>query len=285
MFIVFSAYPKRIVVRWSVVLLIGTEFTAPDSASWFRPPVAHEPAGWPSNLVRQLLYAVGDIHGMDDLLAEIMIMIEADADVYGLPATIIFLGDLVNRGRKTRQVIERLISGPKRADQRWIVLRGNHEQVMLDAVTRDMRFKRWLKMGGRAALESYGGTRKDETPEGARRLIDPAHLAFLSALPLTHVEGGYLFVHAGVLPGLSLDRQDAETLLTIRGRFLNQPHHLPYTVVHGHTPTNGAPLLGPGRIGVDTGAYFTGVLTAVAIGPEPSKRRFLRAETRRGLTA
>jgi serine/threonine protein phosphatase 1 len=266
--------------------LTGTEFRAPDVAGWGRPPVVvYEPAAVSSGLARQLVYAVGDIHGMDDLLAELIVAIEADAAAWGLPATIIFLGDLVNRGSKTRQVIERLMAGSRQAEHRWIVLRGNHEQVMLDAVTREMRFKRWLKMGGRATLESYGGTRKDETPEGACRLINPAHLAFLAGLPLTHVEGEYLFVHAGVHPGVPLDRQEAETLLTIRGRFLSQPHRLPFTVIHGHTPTNGAPLLGPGRIGVDTGAYFTGVLTAVAIGPEPGTRRFLRVGDKRGLTA
>jgi serine/threonine protein phosphatase 1 len=265
--------------------LTGTEVRAVDIAGRIRPPVVHEPTTVSSGLARQLVYAVGDIHGMDDRLADMIGLIEADAALLDLPATIIFLGDLVNRGTKTRQVIERLMAGPRQAEHRWIVLRGNHEQVMLDAVTREMRFKRWLKMGGRATLESYGGTRQDETPEGACRLINSAHLVFLAGLPLTHVEGQYLFVHAGVLPGLSLDRQDAETLLTIRGRFLRQPHRLPYTVIHGHTPTNGAPLLGPGRIGVDTGAYFTGVLTAVAIGPEPSERRFLRVEAKRGSMA
>ena len=249
--------------------MIGSEFRAAEGAGWFSPTAVYKDLAMAPDLAPQLVYAVGDIHGMDDLLADMIVTIEADAAAWGLPATIIFLGDLVNRGSKTRQVIERLMSGPRRADHRWIVLRGNHEQVMLDAVTHDMRFKRWLRMGGRAALESYGGTRKDETPEGACRLIDPAHLAFLAGLPLIHVEGSYLFVHAGVHPGLPLDRQDAETLLTIRGRFLNEPHRLPYTVIHGHTPTNGAPLIGPGRIGVDTGAYFTGVLTAIAIGPEP----------------
>ena len=275
-----GASTECFIVLWSDVLLISAEFRTLGDAGWLTPQMVYEPTAVSSDLTRHLVYAVGDIHGMDDLLADMIVAIDADAAAWGLPATIIFLGDVVNRGRKTRQVIERLMAGPQRADHRWIVLRGNHEQVMLDAVTRDMRFKRWLKIGGRAAFESYGGTRRDETPEGACRLIDPSHLVFLAGLPLTHVQDGHLFVHAGVHPGVPLDRQDAETLLTIRGRFLNQPHGLPYTVVHGHTPTNGAPLMGPGRIGVDTGAYFTGVLTAVVIGPGPGKRRFLSVEAR-----
>jgi serine/threonine protein phosphatase 1 len=228
-----------------------------------------------------LIYAIGDVHGMNDLLVRLLAAIEADAGERGLPATVIFLGDVVNRGAQTRQVLDRLVAGPTRVDDRWIVLRGNHEQTMLDALSanRQVAFRRWLKIGGAQTLASYGCTQKKVTPDSARQLIDPGHVRFLAELPLMHVVGDYLFVHAGVEPGVPLDRQDASTLMTIRGRFLRKSHGLPFTVVHGHTPTDGQPRLGPGRIGVDTGAYFTGILTAVAIEPDQRGRRFISVPT------
>lgn len=228
--------------------------------------------------LRPLVYGVGDVHGMSDLLAHLLVQIEADSAACGQPALVVFLGDVVNRGAKTRQVLDRLMAGPTRPGDRWIVLRGNHEQMMLEALTGDceITFQRWLKMGGSATLASYGGTRKQATPERARELIGPAHLRFLAELPFTHIVGDYLFVHAGVEPGIPLQRQATAKLLTIRGRFLKKPHGLPFTVIHGHTPTDGRPSRGPGRIGVDTGAYFTGILTAVAIEPDRTGQRFLR---------
>jgi serine/threonine protein phosphatase 1 len=228
-----------------------------------------------------LVYAVGDVHGMNDLLVRLLTAIEADAAERGLPATVVFLGDVVNQGAQTRQVLDRLVAGPTRVNDRWIVLRGNHEQMLLDALSVDkhVAFRRWLKVGGAQTLASYGYTRKKVTPDCARQVIDPGHVQFLAELPLTHVVGNYLFVHAGVEPGVPLERQDASTLMTIRGRFLRKPHGLPFTVVHGHTPTNGQPRFGPGRIGVDTGAYFTGILTAVAIEPDQRGQRFIRVPT------
>jgi serine/threonine protein phosphatase 1 len=157
-------------------------------------------------------------------------------------------------------------------------LRGNHEQMMVEALTegRASCFQRWLKMGGTETLASYGGTRKKLTPERARGLVGLDHLRFLAQLPLMHIEGSYLFVHAGVEPGVPLQQQDSTRLLTIRRRFLKKPHGLPFTIIHGHTPTNGSPRFGTGRIGVDTGAYFTGILTAVAIEPGLALQRFIQ---------
>jgi serine/threonine protein phosphatase 1 len=228
-----------------------------------------------------LVYAIGDVHGMNDLLAALLTAIEADAAAWDLPATVVFLGDVVNRGLQTRQVVDRLIAGPTRPGDTWIVLRGNHEQMMLDALTTGSPgiFQRWLKMGGEQTLASYGCPRKKATPDRARELVGSGHVHFLSGLPLMHTIGDYLFVHAGVEPGVPLQRQDASTLLTIRGRFLKKPHGLPFTVVHGHTPTDGLPRLGPRRIGVDTGAYFTGILTAVAIEPHQGIQRFISVPT------
>jgi serine/threonine protein phosphatase 1 len=225
------------------------------------------------------IYGVGDIHGMDRLLSRLLPAIEDDADAHGASATVVFLGDAVNRGPDTRQVLDRLIAGPTRAGDKWIVLRGNHEQIMLKALLKnDMAaFQRWLKIGGGKTISSYGGNGRHDTPEKVAELIDPAHLEFLAALPLFHVEDDLLFVHAGVDPGVPLKRQTPATLLNIRGRFLKKPHRLPFTVIHGHTPTSGKPMLGPGRVGIDTGAYVTGILTAIAIdGPAHGRScRFL----------
>lgn len=230
------------------------------------------------------LYAIGDIHGMDALLARLLARIDEDAA--GAAPTVIFLGDAVNRGPDTRAVLDRLIAGPPDPAARWVVLRGNHEQAMLDALAGDdeAAFAGWMKRGGMAALRSYGGGRKDATPARARALVGEAHLGFLDTMKLMHVEGGHLFVHAGVAPGVPLEEQEAAVLTGIRGPFLRKRHGLPYTVVHGHTPTDGAPLLGPRRIGIDTGACTTGVLTAIAIDRATGAHRFLQARAGRRRT-
>ncbi len=225
-----------------------------------------------------MVYAIGDIHGMDDLLGRLLAAIAADRTDKTTPYTVVFLGDAVNRGPQTRQVLQRLIAGPTDAASRWIVLRGNHEQAMLDVLTGgdEDGFRRWLRRGGRRTLASYGATEKDMAPARARALIGAEHLDFLASLPLTHVAGDHLFVHAGVAPGVSLAEQSPATLMNIRGAFLRKWHRLPYTVVHGHTPTSGAPLLGPGRIGIDSGACVTGILTAIAIDTATRQHWFLR---------
>jgi serine/threonine protein phosphatase 1 len=247
----------------------------------------HDPREQPAVTSGALVYGIGDVHGMHDLLSRLLDAIEADAAATGLPATIVFLGDVVNRGTQTRQVLDRLMAGPTRPGDQWIVLRGNHEQMMLDALTVGNLglFQRWLKMGGDQTLASYGCARKKATPDRVRALIGPDHVRFLSELPLTHIVGDYLFVHAGVEPGVPLQRQHAHKLLTIRGQFLKKPHGLPFTVVHGHTPTDGRPRLGPGRIGVDTGAYYTGILTAVAIEPDQGRWRFISVPARKALAS
>lgn len=227
-------------------------------------------AGW--------VYAIGDIHGMDALLARMLGRIDAETEGQVAPHTVVFLGDAVNRGPHTRQVLERLIAGPRRPGCRWIVLRGNHEQAMLDAFTSrgEDCFGRWIKRGGMATLASYGGTRKDASKARARALVGEEHIAFLATLPLMHVEAGHVYVHAGVAPGVPLARQSPEVLMNIRTPFLTKRHRLPYTVVHGHTPTEGEPLLGPRRIGIDSGACVTGILTAMVVEGDPHRRRFLR---------
>jgi serine/threonine protein phosphatase 1 len=223
------------------------------------------PAASPDDEIAAVHYGVGDIHGMRRLLDELIARIEADAG--DDPAVVVFLGDLVNRGPKSRQVLERLIEGPSRPGDRWISLRGNHDQLMLDAVAgrSEATFRRWMQKGGLETLASYGVSRKEASPARARRAIPSAHLAFLDGLPFSYRAGEHFFVHAGIDPRRPLDRQSEEAMMNIREPFLRDSHLLPFTVIHGHVPSPGGPVVAARRIGVDTGAYASGVLTAVAL--------------------
>ena len=227
---------------------------------------------------RSLLYAVGDVHGCRGLLEAMVATIESDAAGRGQAATVVFLGDVINRGSDSAGVVARLLEGPSRVGDRWITLRGNHEQALLDGLDDAAAWRRFLGKSGGATLRSYG---LPETAgrEQAREAIPAAHLAYLRATPLTYRRGAYVLVHAGVRPGRSLAAQDAETLMNIRRPFFEGAARLPFTVVHGHSPSAGAPVIAPGRIGIDTGAVVTGVLTAVALDDD-ARPRFLTAATR-----
>lgn len=219
-------------------------------------------------------YGIGDIHGMRAELDALLEMIDVDANASAREVTIVFLGDLVNRGPSSRQVLERLMEGPCRADRRWIVLRGNHDQLFLDAIggKSEAAFEQLMRKGGAATLASYGLRRKDASLSRARRAVPSDHLRFLEGLPYSYASGGYFFVHAGVDPDRPIFDQSEWTLLNIREPFLRKAHRLRCTVVHGHVPNPKGPMVAPGRIGVDTGAHATGVLTAVALFDQLSPR-------------
>jgi serine/threonine protein phosphatase 1 len=231
-------------------------------------------AASPADAIATVHYGVGDIHGMRRLLDDLLALIEADAG--GDSAVVVFLGDLVNRGPASRQVLERLIEGPSRPCDRWVTLRGNHDQLMLDAVAgkSEAAYRRWMQKGGLETLASYGVSRKEASLSRARRAIPSAHLAFLGGLPFSFRAGEHFFVHAGIDPRRPLDRQSEEAMMNIREPFLRGSHLLPFTVIHGHVPSPGGPVVAPRRIGVDTGAYASGVLTAVALR-EGRQPRFL----------
>jgi serine/threonine protein phosphatase 1 len=214
-----------------------------------------------------LLYAVGDIHGMRAKLDRLVDLIESDAEIVARDAVVVFLGDLINRGPASRQVLERLIAGPHRAGDRWITLRGNHDQLFIDAISgkSEAAFEQLLRKGGLETLASYGVRKKDVSLARARRAVPSEHLRFLENLPLSYVAGDYFFVHAGVDPARPLEQQTEKALMTIREPFLRNAHRLPFTVVHGHVANMKGPVVGTNRICVDTGAYATGVLTAVAL--------------------
>ena len=204
--------------------------------------------------------------------------IESDAAGRQRVATVVFLGDVINRGPDSAGVVARLLEGPSRAGDRWITLRGNHEQALLDGLEDAAAWPRFLGKSGGATLRSYG-LKETASPAQARETIPASHLAFLRATPMTYRRGAYVLVHAGVRPGRPLEAQDPETLMNIRRPFFEGAARLPFTVVHGHSPSAGAPVVAPGRIGLDTGAVVTGVLTAAALEAD-APPRFLTAATR-----
>ena len=228
------------------------------------------------------LYAVGDIHGRDDLLAELLRLVEADAA--GAPEqrkVLIFLGDYVDRGLQSKAVLDRLTGDFAPGFER-VFLKGNHE-LALRQFMEDAAFGRtWKYYGGLETLHSYGIkelTLSDDPAdfERARQhfndIMPDKHLEFLDNLALTAEFGDYFFVHAGVRPGIALSRQIEEDLLWIREDFLDSSSAYGKVVVHGHTPREAVEFR-LNRIGVDTGAYMTGVLTALVL--EGEERRLIQ---------
>lgn len=227
----------------------------------------------------RLVYAVGDVHGRADLLARLLASIRADAASRPEPRRLlVFLGDYVDRGPDSRRVLDLLTAPPGDGFER-VHLKGNHEDAMLRFLE-DARAGRWWigpDMGGAATLASYG---VDAGQPAARvhgelcRRLPGAHRAFLENLALCHEEGDYLFVHAGIRPGVALASQTAEDMMWIRHEFLDWPGALPRTVVHGHS-IHPRPAVRRHRIGIDTGAWHFGTLTCLALAGD--SRRFLQA--------
>lgn len=226
------------------------------------------PQGW-------RIYAIGDIHGCDGQLAALHAQIAEDAAAR--PAqrtTVIHLGDYVDRGPDSAAVLDRLLGPAPVPGAELVTLLGNHEVMLLDTCEPHPHpgaLPFWLDNGGAATLASYG---LDPDDPGALAAIPPQHLDLLRHCPLSFEAGDYLFVHAGVRPGVPPDRQDPFDLVWIREPFLSYEGDLPQVVVHGHTPTE-APAVRPHRIGIDTGACFGGPLTCVVL--EGQRLRFLSA--------
>nr|WP_319937504.1 metallophosphoesterase family protein [Sphingomonas cannabina] len=227
------------------------------------------------------VYAIGDVHGRLDLLDRLLERIEADDAARG-PARsqLIFLGDLIDRGPQSRGVVERVMR--LKAERPNIrVIAGNHEEMLLAALRSErgeaMRF--FIQNGGRETLLSYGITEAEyeagtltDLRDLARRRVPAHHVAFLGSLEPYVAIGDYLFVHAGIRPGVAVEEQSPSDLKWIRGEFLNSKRDHGSIVVHGHTVSDGVDEQ-PNRIGIDTGAFATGNLTA--IGLESSERWYL----------
>lgn len=228
------------------------------------------------------VYAVGDIHGRDDLLARLHALIAEDAGS-GAPArmSLVYLGDYIDRGPASRQVIERL-AGQVLAGFDAVFLKGNHDDFLLGFLDDDGPADMWLMNGGIATLASYGielasppadPAGLDALRRDLARRLGPAHLEFLRRLKPSHAVGDYLFVHAGVRPGVELAQQDPFDLMWIRGDFLDWQGSFGAVVVHGHTIAP-IPVFRANRIGIDTGAYSSGRLTCLVL--EGGSRRLLQ---------
>lgn len=238
---------------------------------------AHSTAAGP---VGYRAYAVGDIHGRLDLLDMLLARIAADiASRSPSKNLVIFLGDLIDRGPQSAQVIERLRTWRLETVE-TIFLCGNHEEVFLRVLSGERGLlSDWLKYGGMECLESYdipvmqiSSKSEDEALAFIRKAIPSQHREFVSNFSDTLRFGDYLFVHAGIRPGLKISDQVRSDLRWIRQPFLGDATDHGVIVVHGHTITEGVDEHA-NRIGLDTGAYRTGVLTAMAI--EGRKRWFL----------
>ncbi|PHR94503.1 MAG: hypothetical protein COA69_00940 [Robiginitomaculum sp.] len=225
-----------------------------------------------------LTYAIGDVHGRCDLLEQLLGIIASDIDaVRGhvsaeLVPTIVFLGDYIDRGLQSREVIECLLSLPAVGLNR-VFLKGNHEQTALKFLEDPTVGVQWSEHGAIETLVSYGVNvpvqRNDlQAWEDVNRAFAAAlpqsHLDFMNSLKPYWIDGPFMFVHAGVDPNMPIDEQTEGEFLWIRDRFIQSRKHLPYIIVHGHTPEI-KPVWDGRRIGLDTGAYMTGKLSAVRL--------------------
>jgi serine/threonine protein phosphatase 1 len=228
------------------------------------------------------VYAIGDIHGRLDLLDALLQRIASDGTTAGDGIRyIVFLGDYIDRGPQSCGVIERLAGDPPPGFGA-IFLKGNHEDSMIQFLSDTRVGPNWLQFGGAATLESYGITVSPEGPPGEwlrtlqarlHAALPPRHRSFLAGLRTRVAIGDYLFVHAGIRPGVALDRQQELDLLWIREEFLTSRADHGKVVVHGHTITP-APDLRANRIGIDTGAYATNRLTCLVL--EGTRRRIIQ---------
>ncbi len=217
-------------------------------------------------------YAVGDIHGRADLLADMIAELEkrsVNDTRLGGPPIVVFLGDYIDRGHDSAGVLELLTSGaPRSCNCRY--LRGNHEQSLMAFLADPGANRGWLLQGGAETLMSYGVQPPAfnsteavwlEAAQELRRRMPPAHMAFLEGLERYVELGDYAFVHAGVDAALPLEDQTDEALYWSRAAFIASKRPFSHRVVHGHTPVD-EPYADARRIAVDTGAYASGTLTA-----------------------
>jgi serine/threonine protein phosphatase 1 len=226
------------------------------------------------------VYCIGDIHGRLDLLQKLHERIEADVSGFDGARTLVYLGDYIDRGPQSREVIDRLLSDPLAGFQS-VHLLGNHEQVMLDFLEDPHAVAGWLTYGGIATLQSYGvhvgpdfsRSELENLRDGLESRLPEAHRAFLDGLQLMHLSGNYCFVHAGIRPGVPLQEQRNEDLLWIREDFTHSAFVHEHVVVHGHTISAEVEIL-PNRIGIDTGAFHSGVLTCLVL--EADTQRLLQ---------
>jgi len=231
-----------------------------------------------------VIYAVGDVHGRADLLAELHAAIDADRRCRAARrAVLIHLGDYLSRGAASPRVVEQVMQPPVNGVE-LVNLKGNHEDMALRFVAGELGAGAvWLAYGGAATLAAYGVS-TEGAADGSEAALEQlrlrlaaampaAHVDFFRALPASHREGDYYFAHAGVLPGVALDAQTEYDRIWIRGQFLESTADHGAVVVHGHSIA-AEPQVRHNRIGIDTGAYSSDVLTCLVL--HDTERLFLQ---------
>lgn len=221
-------------------------------------------------------YAIGDVHGRYDLLQGLLKQIQDDhaARPAGAKPMLIFLGDLIDRGPDSRAVVDHVSRGAL-PDFKSVALAGNHEEVLLRVLDgEEGLLAEWLQFGGVECLASYSvdadqlmGSSEERAVARIRSAIPPEHRRFLHDMADSFQFGDYLFVHAGIRPGIPLQRQSPVDLRWIREPFLSDRRNHGSMIVHGHTITEQVDER-PNRIGIDTGSYRFGVITALGIEGE-----------------
>ena len=235
----------------------------------------------------RLVYAIGDVHGCYDLLKTLLARIAADAETRanGRCPVLILLGDYIDRGPMSAQVIEALLWLRRHSTHEVHLLKGNHEQGLLDFIADPGTAADWLKFGAAETFASYdvappaspATAALERTRDELLDRMPAAHLHLLQTLePFVEI-GDYAFVHAGIRPGRALGEQTPEDLMWIRRGFLDHGGVLPRMIVHGHSWDDDQPQLRPNRIGIDTGAYSTDTLTALMLDGETSRYVQVRA--------
>ena len=259
--------------------MLRSLFRRPPEIQPSDPSIEGRPAQVPPGVC---VYAVGDIHGRADLLFHMHQLIIEDANLLtpGTDRLVIYVGDYVDRGLESRQVVDLLLH-QRLEGFHPVHLLGNHDAWLLSFLIDAKIGATWLRYGGDATLHSYGVRLRppvddllyyEELQAELRERLPRRHIEFLEELELSYETGDYLFVHAGVRPSVPLDRQTADDLLWIREPFLSSRRDLGKVVVHGHT-VEAEPAVRHNRIGIDTGACWTGCLTCLVL--EERGYRFL----------
>ncbi|WP_185970325.1 MULTISPECIES: metallophosphoesterase family protein [unclassified Mesorhizobium] len=228
-----------------------------------------------------VVYAIGDVHGCYKELLSLEEKIALDGLQFRGRKIIVMLGDYIDRGPQSARVLDHLLAPPPKGFLR-VCLAGNHEVAMLNYLDGYLSRDRWLAVGGRETLFSYGVdperlsslyASSDEVDRRIREVIPVDHIDFLRSLPVLLCSEKFVFVHAGIRPGIDLVAQDEQDLLNIRDEFFVAAHLLDRFVVHGHTPVD-IPRLDGRRLDIDTGAFHSGRLTAVRIADKFGKLIF-----------
>ncbi|MBB4153219.1 serine/threonine protein phosphatase 1 [Sphingomonas jinjuensis] len=237
----------------------------------------HAPPGGAT--VGRPVYAIGDIHGCYDLLHALLAEIGRDAAARDpdRPALLIFCGDYIDRGPESAKVLAALAWLVRSNSVDVRLLEGNHEAMLRLFLKQPIQHRQWLMRDGRFTLESYGIAVPSEPPSPAEMIelrdalldhMPASHHQLLRQLELVVEYGDYAFVHAGIVPGVPIAKQERDDILWIRREFLDYAKPFEKIIVHGHSWLDDRPMMRDNRLGIDTGAYETGVLTAARISDD-----------------